>query len=805
MPDPGVGAGAGAWPPPYSQAFYEQASALLDERPVLVIVGPHGSSRDALAAGVAERVTTGGASPVVHTPRYGDRHRPYSTLLSLFPDLRIAPGASRAEVEAAARAVIGDARYAPLVLVLTDADLCDPESLAMLAHLAQTASIRLIVTLTPETRAHHEPLASVAEVVDIPPLDHEQIAALLRERFGVRPHPLLVSLLAERTGGAYSALRDVADASSEAGQIFTVENVLAPRPGVTADDLASRQTPHSVERLGGGAELTALVELTALLDQLDVDEARDCVGSDLVDLALTHGIFAIRDGSIVLASPAETVLVRRAMDDARRGELFEAYAEKLPRTLTRAGVAVRAADWWIAADRLLPAELAVRAAREANLTGRHRQAVAFTDPANNDHHAPIAFLERAFALAELSADAELRELYAQLDPATLTEEELLVYLRGMARIEDSADRRRLVERATSDDDPDVRRRRIAVRTLAELVDRAFDAAGDETINKLRSLAFSAQLSPCNRAVTFATLSAVLRHSGRPLQAVDAAEFALDLLTGEDDALSAFHLSLAREVHIMALISAVDPEGAESAISEYTSGACAHPVRSPMMLALETSLAMTQGDLERALASARLCLASLQPNDPHQVGGWVEAMLTQILVLRSRPDDARSALFQAEARPARRRQLDLERRMMLAWTHDALADPEEALRVLAETAEEARAHGFSLALIEAAALSVQIGGPPHLPMLLGAVDDLVDPSGVPLVWQTFARSAHRGDLQSLIALADLADNSGARRFAAEVAQYILDTWRRRTDMSTESRIRLEVLAASVSDPEDRALT
>lgn len=796
LPDPATGVCAGSWPPPFSPVFLDQSLARLDACPAIVIVGPVGTGRHRLATDIAARTAAGGPAPLHHAARHDEHNHPYRTIRQVFPAMCLAAEAAPADVEAAVLATLdGFPDHAP-VLVLTDTDLCDAPSLTLLIEMSRTGRIRLIACLTPETVTHQMALLSIAEVVDIPLLDDQQIGTLLRSRFGVRPHLQLISLLAEQTGGSYSALRDVADASFAAGELFIIEDVLALRPGATADDLTWLRAPRSAERLGGGPPITALVELTALLGRLDANEARACFGPHLVDLALTHGTFTMCDGSLALTSTAESTRVRRAMDDTRRRELFGRFAGSVPGTLNRPGVADRAAEWWITAGRALPVHLAIRAAREANLTGRHHQAELYTDPSNNDQHADIALLDRAFALAEIGQDADLGALCARLDPATLTEDELLVYLRRITHVEPSQLRDRLIQRAVASADPETRRRRRAVQTLAGLVDQAFDVAGDEPINKLRSLTFSAQLSPCNRAITFATLSAVLRHSGRPLQAVEAAEFALQILAGQDDLVSAFHLSHTRELHVMALISAVDTDGAEQAFAKYTSGP-GQPLRSPMMAALETSLAMLQGDLERALASARLCLAGLPPDDPHHIGGWVEAMLAQILVLHRRPDDARPIVSLAAARPAHRRQLDLERRMLLAWAHDALADPEEALRLLADAADEAWKHGLSLALIEATALSVQIGGPPHLPVLLGAVDNLVDPSGVPLVWQTFARSAHRGDLPSLIALAELADSNRAGRFAAEIAQYVLDTWRRRVDMDTETRDRLQQLAEPAS--------
>lgn len=792
MPDPVVRGPAAAWPPSHSQGFVEKARSLLDVRPVLVIIGPAGAGRRRLAAGVAELAAADGAASLRHAPRHSERDRPYFALSQLFPTLSLSPDAPSSGVEVAVRAALDQIAGGPPVLLLTETDLCDPQSVEILTQVAGTGDIRVIATLSPETVPDQRVLLSAGEVIDLPRLDEDQIGALLRIRFGVRPHPLLVSQLLECTDGSYAAVRDVTDASVAAGLILVIEDILVPHPATTTDNLTSLRSPWSADRLGGDEEITALVQLTSLLGQLDVDEARTCLSSPTVDLALKHGAFAQRDGSLFLASKPESMLVLRTLTERRRRELLDRFATQLPCTLARPGVAARAADWWIAARRPLPIDLATRAAREANLSGRHYRAAIYTDPANNEQLASIAPLERAFAFGELNANADLSALFAELDPATLTEDELLVYLRGLARLERREDHDDLVEQAVAAADPESRRRRVAVRTLAELVDLAFEAAGDEVINRLRSLAFSAPLSPGNRAVTFATMSAVLRHSGRPLQAVEAAEFALEILTEEGDHVSPFHLSLTRELHIMALISAIDPDGAESAIGAYMSGRYAHPSRSPMTMALETSLAMLQGDLERALASARLCLAGLHPGDPHQLRGWVEAMLTQILVLNHRNDEARSILYMAEGRPASRRQLDLERRMMLAWTHDALADPEEALRLLSDAADEARAHGLRLALIDAAALSVQIGGPPHLPMLLGTVDDLVDATGVPLIWQAFARGAHKGDLRSLAELAELAHNSRACRLAAEVAQYVLDMARRDTDLEPETRTRLQQL-------------
>lgn len=787
---------AAPWPAPFSPAFIEQARALLERRHVLVIVAPVGASRQHLAAEIAE--APDGPVWFRHVARFGEKARPYFGVQQFFPDLPLPADARPDEVDQAIRGALDDIEVKQPRLVLVNANLCDTPSVEALIRVAAGGHLRLIAILTPETVVDQDLLLASAEILDIPPLDADRVADLLQARFGVRPHPLLVDMLMTRTGGSYSAVRDIADASYAAGLIVTVENVLMVNPDAPADDwFETRQAaPEGTERLGGGEDITDLIELTALLGRLDLDDAHRCVPSAAINLARAHGTFVVDRNQITFAWRAEEMLVLRSLAVDRQVELFEKFADLVPTSLALPGVAVRAADWWMAAGRLLPVDLAVRAAREANFMGRHRRAVVYTDPAANEDHAAVALVERAYALAELGDSVALHDLLQGVDPVALTEDELLVYLRWASH---TTDRDALADRAVTVDDPATRRRRAAVRTLAELLGQAFDAAGDDIVNRLRSLAFSAQLSPCNRAVAFAVLSAVLRNSGRPAQAVGAAEFAIRILTDEHDAVSAFHLDLARELHIFALISSADLEGAEYAARAYSSGIYAYPGSGRMTMGLQVWIGMLQADVQGALASARLCLAGLRPHDPHQIRGWVEAMLAYALLQCDRSAEARDYLAASERHPSTRRQIDLERRMMQATLRDALAEPEEALRVLADVADEAQAHGLTMAVIDATVLSTHIGGPPHVPMMLEAVGDLIDPTGTPLIWQSFARSVKQYDLLGLTELAEQLSARGCRLFAAQVAQYVLDMARRATDLDPDTRVHLRALANPVTPP------
>jgi tetratricopeptide (TPR) repeat protein len=755
---------------------------MLELNPILVIVGPVDGNRDCLAAQVAE--IPAGAAKNRHIARYGERAMPYFAVSQLFHGAQCPPDATIEEVRVSVLASLRDVDVPPW-MVLTDTDLCDPQSIELLLRTAEAGGIRLIATLTSETVTEQEQLVSAGRVIESPPLDSATLAELLRVRFGAAAHPAVTELLLERSGGSYAVVQDLADASYASGALIIVEGVLTINP--------IRQKPSSdrlTDLFGPHADL---VQLTALLGQLDVDEALVAFGAEVVDLATNHDGLRVTQGTLVFSLQAEAVLVRRSTAQERQIELFERFASAIPRTTGRAGVAVLAADWWRATGRLLPVDLAGRAGREANLLGHYRRALVYTDPANNDEHAAVAPVERAFAFSELGDDEALLRVLTDLDPSSLSEDELYPYLRGINLLAADRDRDRLVALAISSDDPDVHRRREAVSTLADMVQQSFGTGDERLAIQLRSLAFSGQLTPGNHAVAFAALAAVLHHSGRPAQAVEAAEFAIGTLIAERDSVTAFHLDTAHEVHIMALVSALDVIGAERELTAYSAGVFASAGSGRITTAMQAYVAMVRGDMPESLASAHRCLSGLEDHDPNQVRGWVEALKAQGLVYTGRDDEARKALAAARRHPSRIPQTDLARRTHIASTYDALAEPEEALEILAEVVDEARRRNLLQAQIDAAAASVLIGGPPQVHVLLDAVDDLVDPSGAPLFWQMFARAARDYDIPTIVELADQLDALGARMFASGVAQFVLDMARRATDLERATRDRLSTLA------------
>lgn len=764
-----------------------------------MIVGPPGSGRNRLAADIAGIDPD---DPVVtrHIARHGEKDLRWFTLQHLLRGLDLSPDADDRAAESAVRQALQALPEQPPTFVLANAHLCDAGSVRVLSRVAATGDLRLVATLSPETVIRQPHLLGVAEVVQLLPLDASAVTELLEARFGAVPHPTVVQVLLERTAGSYGVLREVCDAACEAGMIMPVEGVLVLNPDrddATTERLTSLWTPETIERLGGGPGITDLVHLTSLLGDLDLAEARRNLDTAAIDLAVNHGTLRAVDGGLRFASHAEATMIRRTMPSEHQRVLFDRWAARFPTTLERPGVALLAGSWWRTAGHQLPVDLAARAAREANLAGRHRRALVFTDPAHNESGVVAAPLERAYALVELGALDELAAMFEALDPQELSEDELLPYLRWVASLDPGAERQDLIDRATSADDPDAARRRAAVKTLAHLLERSSVEAGEELTSQLRALTFSAQLSPGNRAVAFTALSSVQRQSGHPGRAVESAEFALRILLDAPDRPSAFHLDVTRETHVLALITALEFAEAERAIADYSSGVLGLAGSGRMSTALRALLGLFRGDAQEAVVNARLCLAGLRHQDPHQIRGWVEALLALVLVQGGRNEEAHDLLEVSRTHVASRLQHDLERRITQACAHDALAEPEEALALLAGVADEARAHQLRLAEIDACVLSVQIGGPPYLPMLLAAVDGLVEPVGTPAVWQTFGRAARQYDIPALVALSEELEARDARFFASAVAQYVLDMARRATDLDPPMRTRLQELADPVS--------
>ncbi|MCW2769773.1 MAG: hypothetical protein JWR27_1206 [Aeromicrobium sp.] len=778
-----------AWPPPFSPTYVAQARALLARRHAVVFVGPPDGSSNRLAAAVAGAPE--GPYWARHICRYGEQDDNLFVVRQLFDSIRHSgPTSTGAAVQAIRDQLAGDALLPPTVIV-GNADLADRASAEVLARLTAENAIKVVATVPPGTIADDWPLLGVAELVEIPPLDVMTVTELLRVRYGREPHRHVAELILDQTGGTYEIVREVADAAVEAGLVIPLEDslVVAPPRAEARNAFEDRVAPlRSVLPPDGSPEMADLFDLTALIGEIDLAEARAVLDRATIDRALAHGALHARGDGPALSLPAAARFLRRTMPQQRRVELFTTYAARLPISTARPGVAVDVADWWRAAGHPLPQELARRAAREANLGGRHRRALVFT----GQDAARVAPIERLYALVELGDSSEVQALLSAVDPTTVSEDDLLPYVCWLKGLAPGAARTRLLDTALRHEDLGVNRRLAAVKTLADLFERVFREGGNGLEGRLRALTFSGLLSPLNRALTFSALSAVQRHAGRPEVAVRSARHALELIAAESRLPNAFHLSVAQESHILALIAAIDLDAADRALRDYLVGPLGRPGSGRMGAALLSMLELARGDLQQAFVNARLALDTLQHHDPHELRGWIEALLAQVLVRQGLNGEAVDMLRVSDSHSSRVLQNDLNRRIAVAGTHDELGDPERALKELAAVRAVAAEHDLRQIEIDAAVLTVRIGGPVHLPALLEIVDELEETSGSPAVWRDFARAAHAYDIPALVAQCRALEG-GAPRHAAEIAQYVLDVARRRNDLDAETRSHLQQLA------------
>lgn len=784
MPYRALAVPAAPWPPTFAESFIEQARGLLDVRGVLVLVGPIDGSCQRLASSIAALPQDAGRLWSTHVCRFGDQDRPLNAIRQIFCAVPLRQLDTADEIEARLRDEL-DARGDRPTVIVSNAGECDLASLFVLTRLAGSGRLRLIVTMTSGIAATHSHLLTRSEVIELPPLHRETITEMIRTRWAVEPDPRLVDTILARTNGSYDVICEVIDAACRTGRLVVQDDRLVPSPEGTG-----------LARDAGDDDLIATI---AILGRVDRADASSCFGEEILDGAVSRGVLQVQGTQIAFTAPSEGARIFWLLSRDRLVTLFERYADQLPVTLGDPACAAAFAEWFMGAGRPLSPELAVTAARQANLLGQHRRAVAFTDPDNVVGGGLVGASERALAQRELGDIPGLQATWSAIDPQTLDEDELLPYLRWSQHQSGQDAPAGDPARALQAPDEETTQRRATVQTLAGLIERSLSEGHDDIAAQLRTLAFSSPMTNGNRAVAFACLSAVLRNSGRPDQAVEVAAFSAQLIEA-DPAVSSLATNLSRELQILALIADLDLDGAEKALDAYDSRPASGTGR--LSAALRCQLELSRGELETAAVFAQLCLTNVQHYDPHGVRGWIEALLAQMWLHLERPEEARRMLDQSSQHPCIRTPYDLERRRVQAAVLDQLAEPEQALELLQDVIADASALGLRQSHIEAAALSVRVGGPSHLSVLLEAVDGLADLSGVSAVWQSFAHTARAYDIPDLTALADDLAARGTYLLAGQIAQFVLDMSRRATDLDRPTRARLQAMAELAPEERDR---
>ncbi len=780
------------WPAAFSETFLAGARQLFADTHHVMIVGPLGSHRGTLAGAIAGSAvaTSWGRNALSFGP--GDQQ--YAALNHLLPSLRAAPGQPVEDVVAATAKVL-DKSFGLQTICLHEADLCDEGSLDVLAHLVESRRIALVCTVGASTGAARR-LARSAALIDLPPLDDEAISRLLEQRFGAVPHPTTVAILAHRSQGAYAVLKQLADAGYRTGQITPIAGVLVTDISVPVDAVDEAAEFAGVvwpPRFASDHPARDVIDAAALTLDLDLEEAIAVFGESAVQAAVDGGAVRVDADRVVFASRVEAILIRNSLTDERRTTLYRRYADRLHRTAALPGVAPRVASWFRSIDQPLTVELAVQAATRANHECRYLEALQFVDTITPAERSSRLLVEQAHALSESGADDQIVALLRSTDFSALHEDDLLPFLRWSGRYLDAeeieASLQPIRDHLAPGEEPQT-----SIIELARLFGAVYADGSEDHRRQLRTMILSDRLSTVNRAMAHVALANSLRHVSRVEQAVTSSDEGLRLLVELGDTVSACNIELAMETQIVCRISAADYAAAHDALTAYSTPGVAYGNLGRLGTALWGIHAFFSGDLASALAHAQLALARTPISDPHQIRGWIESMSAQILAQVGDIDRVHDLLEASSSRPANtRRQHDLECRLTRACVHDAIGEPEEALTILEGVIDEARAHDLLLEEVDAAVLSVQIGGPIHLDALLRAVEHVDDSCGTSHIWQRFAWAVRDNDMRSLVALAEELDLDRRPVFAAEVAQFTLDIARRAADMSPQQRQRLVAIA------------
>lgn len=785
------------WPPAFSAEFITSARAMLDRRSALLIVGAPGSNRYRLGTEIVDAADHDGVV-IRQVCRFGDADHPLGVLSRVLADLG---GDGRTPPDEAVTAIRGIVRASPSpvpTLLLEDATFAAPECLAALARLAVSRDLRIISTMTPETVSLAPGLATVADRLDLQPLDAPTIAELLRARFGGPPHDVLVGFLHQRSGGAYASLCELGDAYASAGAIDVVEGVVVMRSSrfeAGRLELARRRPPRAAERLGGAPGIIDLLDLVSLIGEVEHAEAVACTSNDDVALAVRHETLREQTGVLSMVDPVEAEAVVAALSPARMAALWNAYADLTQRSIHRETSVVRTVRWCIESGAIVPATLAPPAAREVNQRGLYRRTADFTAPSRTAA-APLETLhERAHALMQIGDGAGLKDLLASVDPADVPTAELMHFMIWTRQVTSAEQLDVLKRRAVPDDlDPADRQRRLGAIELAQLHDHASNESSEHLIRRARTMALSGALSPVDTAMAYTVVAMFLGHAGRPAEAVHASRISVAMLESPEISAGSGLLDEARETLFLSLISAQDLASADDTLQRYQSKTSRYGQPGRLGTSMSGLLEFMRGRVRHGLAEVEMLLETQAGEGNLRCRGWVEALAAQALIGLDRREEAQAMMLAAESHvvPGSRTS-DLERRVGLAVVRDSLADPDTALEILAAAAEEARAHGLKHIELDALGLSVLIEGPSRARQLIEAASDLVEPSGVPAIWHRFALLAADFDFRGLIELAEELFSQGRYAFAGRFAQYTLDAGRRATDLTAAQRSRLTQIA------------
>ena len=689
-------------------------------RTSIVVVGPAGVGKSRLVADWMDRRTAGRPVPLVVRATRSTATIPFGAFARWVPE-RHRDHDRLGLFQMTAANLLGDGGT---VVVVDDAQLLDDGSAALLLHLVQHTSARLVVTVRAGEPCPDAVVAlwkdGLADRVDLAPLDQHDTSELARVALGGRVAASARLRLWQLTEGNPLYLREVLDAARHQGVLalrgnrWGWEGDLAGRGCL--DDLVS-------DRLGAGdADERRILELVALGEPLPVDVLTRLVAPDRLAAvcrgAGTNGHSGRHDllveehpphdpaGPVVrLAHPLYAEVVRaglpRFATRHRHGELARAacaagYHRQDP---------LRVATWQLAGDDPGDPDLLLRAAHVAYVVDEAELSERLARAAEGAGAGWQAVLQRAEALGPSGRWDEADRLIATLSrsgaplaarvTATRVRAEALVWHRGRS----VAEAREVVARELPGIPEEAASPLLTLAARLAFADFDLDAAG--TLSTAAASMAGTSTDRLHALATAAMVTAFRGHSGAAIELAlaltphAAALAAEDLLPAGFLAASySFVAPLAGRIDEAAALFARLPD--HEVLATYRS------LRGFPALCLARAQ-LAQGRVDSA---ARLCQEVLvsMVGDENQYGrgNWVVATLA---AAAGQAGDAATA---AEALAW----IDDHRAFMVApdtlgldlgrvWLHAARGETSDARALALAVADRARAGGSGL--LEAMAL------------------------------------------------------------------------------------------------------
>lgn len=748
----------GLWGPPTGETELLHCQQQLAASHKVIISGATGSGRLSLARELCRTLphTMHEASRAVSSTRY-------FALGQLFPAAAISNSWSIGVMVQHLQEHLKSNGKVGHTVVLLSAQLSDQESLAVLALLAESTHLNLVLTThRVATRRVAQLVRATTAIVEVKPLTNERAKALLTHRFAAAPHPHTVDFLLGRTNHNYRLLQGLADALDRSGALRTFDGVLTVFAGDvhTLDSEAVAWDDWWLIARDADREGRDLIDVLALAGSADLFEILEVFPPETIDAYLESGVLRLSEDRklISLNSELRAELTAASLSVPRKYALYGKYSLRLHSTGPT--MALRMAEWAISVNQPIGIDVRRIAATEANRRGKYDIAEQIADKGYSD---PLLTLELIHALFKQGRYIDAAPHVAELDPSVLDQDSYWTYCHYAWMVSRVPGVTPIVVPAPGGVDYQEK------LTVASLVARASALLGGGTPAMRVPLPPVEHLSDLNRLRVLVLGSRVARVSGDTVRALVQVERAMTI-SQKLDHLSALDLEGLYMAHFFALIDDMRYDDAERSLKRLIALTHSHERRWVRMDAyLSAILDFRRGRLSMALSSTNVYLASID-NAGQELRGQVEALRAVLLALCT--DDLEAAegfLSLAKEHPeSGAASFDLARSGYVAVAEALLGRRAEAGQTLLDALDVAERLKVLSFQVELCVTLLVLGHWDQLPRLDHALNS-EEARGAFRIWRQLSLALTGGDATSLDRIADELDKASNIYDANRVAR------------------------------------